>query len=79
MTMTITLLLLLRSPNICTWKNQVDFLKINGGVWGAINFNNMIPIHSDQLEHIDIRILPTDDKATVELQKFLHGQSIILV
>ena len=38
-------------------------LKINGGVWGAINFNNMIPIHSDQLEHIDIRILPTDDKA----------------
>ncbi|MDR3121494.1 MAG: type III toxin-antitoxin system ToxN/AbiQ family toxin, partial [Clostridiales bacterium] len=26
-------------------KNQVDFLKINDGVWGAINFNNMIPIH----------------------------------
>ena len=46
-------------PKHLHMKNQVDFLKINGGVWGAINFNNMIPIHSDQLEHIDIRILPT--------------------
>ncbi|MGN0453657.1 MAG: type III toxin-antitoxin system ToxN/AbiQ family toxin [Ruminococcus sp.] len=25
-------------------KNQIDFLKINNGVYGAINFNNMIPI-----------------------------------
>ena len=23
-------------------KNQIDFLKINGGDWGAINFKNMI-------------------------------------
>ena len=57
-------------PKHLHMKNQVDFLKINGGVWGAINFNNMIPIHSDQLEHIDIRILPTDDKATVDYKIF---------
>ena len=44
------------------------------GVWGAINFNNMIPIHSDQLEHIDIRILPTDDKATVDYKNLLANQ-----
>ena len=25
-------------------KNQIDLLKINGGVYGVINFNNMIPI-----------------------------------
>ena len=55
-------------------KNQVDFLKINGGVWGAINFNNMIPIHSDQLERIDMRILPTDDKATVDYKNLLANQ-----
>ena len=28
-------------PKHLHMKNQVDFLKINGGVWGAINFNNM--------------------------------------
>ena len=61
-------------PKHLHMKNQVDFLKINGGVWGAINFNNMIPIHSDQLEHIDIRILPTDDKATVDYKNLLANQ-----
>lgn len=57
-------------PKHLHMKNQVDFLKINGGVWGAINFNNMIPIHSDQLEHIDIRILPTDDKAILRQVRY---------
>ncbi|MDR1320575.1 MAG: type III toxin-antitoxin system ToxN/AbiQ family toxin, partial [Gracilibacteraceae bacterium] len=32
-------------PKHLCMKNQVDFLKINGGAWGAINFNNMIPVH----------------------------------
>ena len=35
-------------------KNQKDFLKINGGIWGAINFNNMIPVHKDALINFDI-------------------------
>ena len=61
-------------PKHLHMKNQVDFLKINGGVWGAINFNNMIPIHSDQLERIDMRILPTDDKATVDYKNLLANQ-----
>lgn len=25
-------------------KKQIDFLKIKDGIWGAINFNNMIPV-----------------------------------
>jgi hypothetical protein len=33
-------------------KNQLDFLKINGGLWGAINFNNMIPIQSPCLTKV---------------------------
>ena len=53
-------------PKHLTMKNQIDFLKINGGVWGAINFNNMIPIHKDSLKPVDMKILPTDDKATVD-------------
>lgn len=28
-------------------KNTMDFHKINGGKWGAINFNNMFPVLHD--------------------------------
>ena len=55
-------------------KNQIDFLKINGGTWGAINFNNMIPIHTDSLQPIDMKILPTDDKATIDYKNLLANQ-----
>ena len=27
-------------PKHLKMKNQIDFLKINNGIWGAINFNN---------------------------------------
>ena len=61
-------------PKHLTMKNQIDFLKINGGVWGAINFNNMIPIHKDSLKPVDMKILPTDDKATVDYKNLLANQ-----
>jgi len=35
-------------------KNSKDFRKINHGIYGAINFNNMIPITDDALILIDI-------------------------
>ena len=53
-------------PKHKSMKNQVDFLKINGGAWGAINFNNMIPIHQSCLIPIDLTILSTDNKADVD-------------
>lgn len=31
-------------PKHLTMKNSMDFLKINDGEFGAINFNNMIPV-----------------------------------
>lgn len=34
-------------------KNQIDFIKINQGIWGAINLNNMIPISSDLANKIN--------------------------
>jgi len=55
-------------------KNQVDFLKINGGVWGAINFNNMIPVHINSLQKVDMKILPTDKKADVDYKNLLANQ-----
>ena len=61
-------------PKHLTMKNQIDFLKINGGVWGAINFNNMIPIHIDSLQPVDMKILPTDDKATTDYKNLLANQ-----
>lgn len=61
-------------PKHLTMKNQIDFLKINGGVWGAINFNNMIPIHTDSLRPIDMKILPTDDKITIAYKNLLANQ-----
>lgn len=35
-------------------RNTADFHKINGGIHGAINFNNMIPISQSELILIDI-------------------------
>lgn len=35
-------------------KNTIDFLKIDNGNLGAINFNNMIPIPIDQCVKIDV-------------------------
>lgn len=61
-------------PKHLTMKNQIDFLKINGGAWGAINFNNMIPIHTDRLQPVDVKILPSDDKATVDYKNLLSNQ-----
>ncbi|WP_244834941.1 type III toxin-antitoxin system ToxN/AbiQ family toxin [Clostridium sp. BJN0001] len=35
-------------------KNSIDFLKINGGYDGAINFNNMIPVLESVILNFDI-------------------------
>ena len=32
-----------------TMKNDVDFMRIQGGSLGAINFNNMIPVHNSAI------------------------------
>jgi protein AbiQ len=61
-------------PKHLRMKNQVDFLKINGGAWGSINFNNMIPVHKDNLRKVDINILSTDTKPTVDYKNLLANQ-----
>ena len=55
-------------------KNQVDFIKINGGEWGAINLNNMIPIHPSCLVAVDMKILKKDDKSEVAYKNLLANQ-----
>ena len=57
-------------------KNGIDFHKIDGGTYGAINFNNMFPIinHPSIIEVIDTSI--TNDKSQKEIQyiKLLRNQ-----
>ena len=36
-------------------KNSIDFLKLDGGKLGAINFNNMIPVPEKQCIKIDVQ------------------------
>jgi len=55
-------------------KNQTDFMKINSGIWGAINFNNMIPIHPSCLAEVDMNILATDDKTETDYKNLLINQ-----
>lgn len=57
-----------------TMMEQIDFIKIKNGKLGAINLNNMIPIHISCLKPIDIQIKSTDDKSTKEYKNLLMDQ-----
>ena len=61
-------------PKHQNMKNQIDFLKINGGKWGAINFNNMIPIHSKSLFKIEMQPLSSDTKEDRIYKDLLNNQ-----
>ncbi len=61
-------------PKHITMKNQIDFLKIKGGVWGAINFNNMIPVKEDNLIKVDLKFSPSDTKDEVDYKNLLINQ-----
>lgn len=47
-------------PKHLSMKNSIDFIKIEGGKYGAINLNNMIPINDSEL--IDFNIQEEEKK-----------------
>ena len=47
-------------PKHLTMKNSHDFIKIDGGRWGAINLNKMIPVDKKSLKICDMNIGPND-------------------
>ena len=61
-------------PKHRNMKNQIDFLKIEGGEWGAINFNNMIPVHPKNLIKVEMKILPTDSEPDRAYKNLLSNQ-----
>lgn len=61
-------------PKHLKMKNSMDFLKINGGKWGAINFNNMIPVPTNVVHLIDLKILETDSNSVKDYKYLLRNQ-----
>ena len=61
-------------PKHLHMKNQMDFIKISEGKWGAINFNNMIPVPGNCLKKVELRIFPTDSKSETDYKNLLSNQ-----
>ena len=61
-------------PKHLHMKNQLDFLKINVGKWGAINFNNMIPVPLACLTKVNPKITDTDSPADIDYKNLLANQ-----
>ena len=58
----------LSSPKVkhMNMKNNLDIVKIDGGRYGVVNFNNMIPVTSKNYELFDLNAIPKD---TYELKR----------
>ena len=58
----------LSSPKVkhINMKNNVDMIKIDKGRYGVVNFNNMIPVTSNNYELFDLNATPKD---TYELKR----------
>ena len=54
-------------------KNSKDFRKINNGLYGAINLNNMIPVVDDALIEIDIANIKD-----VQYRRLLQNQYVFI-
>lgn len=58
-------------------KNNIDIIKINGGKLGVVNFNNMIPVSSNNYEIIDINKVP-ENINELKRQQLLKDQLLWL-
>lgn len=61
-------------PKHLRMKNQVDLLKINNGLYGVINFNNMIPIHKNSVKLIELTATSTDTPEDIKYKTLLSNQ-----
>ena len=61
-------------PKHIKMKDQIDFIKINDGHWGAINLNNMIPVPLCCLNKVQIRINKTDSPEVQAYNNLLTNQ-----
>ena len=61
-------------PKHIKMKNQIDLLKINGGQYGVINFNNMIPVHNNSVVPIILTASSDDSSASLQYKALLSNQ-----
>lgn len=61
-------------PKHLSMKNQIDFMKLADGKLGAVNFNNMIPVHKQFLHKIDLKIKETDTNRDKAYKNLLQDQ-----
>ena len=59
-------------PKHLKMKNYVDFFKIDNGLLGVINFNNMIPVNKDNYEIIDLNKIELKQKSKKLYDKYLN-------
>lgn len=67
-------------PKHLKLKQKVDFLKIDNGTLGAINFNNMLPVKDNNIIYIDLNKSIEDaseQKQITLLKKQLFGLIVI--
>lgn len=58
-------------------KTQIDFIKIDNGRLGVVNFNNMIPVNSNNYELFDLDA-HLNSKSEINRQNLLKSQLFIL-
>ncbi len=57
-----------------TMKNSLDFHKIENGIYGAINFNNMFPVYDDVLRKIETQKFSLQTKEDFQYKNLLDNQ-----
>ena len=60
-------------PKHKTLRNTLDLIKINKGIYGVINFNNMIPVNSDNYIEFDLN-KHSSNKKEMERIELLNNQ-----
>jgi protein AbiQ len=65
-------------PKHKTIKNGVDFIKIDGGNLGALNFNNMIVVCENNIEFINLDSDPKDTDEETKYKILLNNQLVWL-
>ena len=58
-------------------KKTIDFVKIDNGKLGAVNFNNMIPVQDNNYKMIDLNMPPQNEKEA-KYKKLLKNQLLWL-
>ena len=61
-------------PKHTKMKNQIDLIKIDGGKYGVINFNNMIPIHNNSVTPVVLIASSDDFPAELQYKALLSNQ-----